>query len=335
MDVTATAGWPADFAQLQQQLKNEIQQGLAAFLPDKEPRSLYEPMRYAMAAGGKQLRPMLLLLSCAAVGGSKERALPAALSLELVHNFTLVHDDIMDHDVLRRGRETVYKKWQESTALLAGDALLVQAFAALAALEEPLLSRVLAEYTAAILEVCEGQALDKEYELSASVTMDEYYHMIAQKTGRLFSLACSTGGLVGYGSAAQIRGLAEYGGLLGRAFQIQDDVLDLVAQADTLGKDIGSDIRENKKSFLLVHLYQYAPAGAQQQIRDLSHKSKLDPADVREAVSIFTKAGTLQAAESEIDRCIEEARTALKPLTSQPAKEQLLYLLTQLSRRRF
>ncbi len=316
-------------------LKELIQPGLRAYAPEQEPCSLYEPMRYALSGGGKQLRPLFLLLSCEAVGGSSREALPAALALELVHNFTLVHDDIMDHDELRHGRETVYKKWEESTAILAGDALLVQAFHALADVKAALLPRVLARFTAGILEVCEGQALDKEFELEASVTLDEYYGMIAKKTGRLFSLACEIGGLLGHGTEQQVLGLAEYGACLGRAFQIQDDVLDLVSEKATLGKDIGSDIRENKKTFLMAYLFQYGAQEQQQQIRRLAEKNELSREELQQAVDVFTAAGALSAAETEIKRCITLAQTALQPIENEEAKNPLILMLTTLAKRTF
>ncbi len=315
-------------------LREQITQGLAAFLPDREPLTLYEPMRYAMAGGGKMLRPMLLLMSCEAVGGKTKAALPAAVALELVHNFTLVHDDIMDHDELRRGRETVYKKWDENIAILAGDGLLVQAFNALCGCESVLLPKVLSSFTTGILEVCEGQAMDKEFELKDFVSLEQYYVMIAKKTGRLFSLACEIGGLLGHGQAEQVQGLAQFGALLGRAFQIQDDVLDIAAEEGVLGKDIGSDLRENKKSFLLAHLYQFGAAAQQAEIRRLSQKTELTETDIVYATTLFREAGTLQAAEMEIDQCIEKAEAALALLPNK-AGDGLSQLLKSLARRKF
>jgi geranylgeranyl diphosphate synthase, type II len=324
-----------DLAKTFIRLKKQINDGLAVCLPNQEPQSLYGPMRYAMAGGGKQLRPLLLLLSCEAVGGNSTHALPAAMALELVHNFTLVHDDIMDHDELRRGRETVYKKWEENTAILAGDGLLVQAFAALVTIETDLLPRVLAGFTSGIMEVCEGQAMDKEFESRPTVALEEYYIMISKKTGRLFSLACEMGGVLGRGQQEQVQGLADYGALLGRAFQIQDDVLDVWAEEGVLGKDIGSDIRENKKSYLMAHLFEYGPVELQQEIREMSQQKELTPQDIKRAIALFIKAGTLRAAETEIDRCIKNAEAALKPLTNLEAKGRLGTLLTLLAHRKF
>jgi len=325
----------ADFAKMLDRLREQIDHGLAEYAPDQKPRSLYEPMRYALAGGGKRLRPLLLLLACETVGGEAEQGLAAALALELVHNFTLVHDDIMDHDDLRRGRETVYKKWEQNTAILAGDGLLVQAFSALARVEPALLPRALTAFTDGILEVCEGQAMDKEFESRSLVALDEYYTMIAKKTGRLFSLACEIGAVLGHGDADQIHRLSEYGALLGRAFQIQDDVLDIAAEEEMLGKDIGSDIRENKKSFLMVHLFQVAPSDLQQTMHRLSQQSELSPADIRLAKEVFLAAGSLQAAETEIARCLKKAEAVLHPLPQGDAKNRLVFLLTALSRRKF
>lgn len=315
-------------------LKDQISQGLTAYLPDREPSTLYQPMRYAMAGGGKMLRPLLLLLSCKAVGGDTAHALPAAIALELVHNFTLVHDDIMDHDDLRRGRETVYKKWDENVAILAGDGLLVQAFSSLRECETALLPRALAHFTNGIMEVCEGQAMDKEFELLDTVSLEQYYIMIAKKTGRLFSLACEMGGLLGHGQPEQVQGLAHFGALLGRAFQIQDDVLDISSEEGVLGKDIGSDLRENKKSFLSAHLFQFGAPALQKEIRNLSQKTELNHEDIERAATLFKNAGTLQAAETEIDLCIKKAEAALAVLPNQ-AGDCLIQLLVSLARRKF
>ncbi len=316
-------------------LKNEVQIRLHALWPDREPNALYEPMRYAMAGGGKLLRPVLLLLSCQAVDGREEQAMPAALALELVHNFTLVHDDIMDHDALRRGRETVYKKWDSNTAILVGDALLVQAYASLAELEPALTGLVVGAFSKGILEVCEGQMLDKEFELRARVTLEEYYAMIAKKTGRLFALACEMGGVLGHAGTEEVAGLAAYGSLLGRAFQIQDDVLDVLSDEQVLGKDIGSDLRENKKSFLMVHVQQHGSPTVVSHLASLRQRDNLSRGDIAEVVELLRQAGTLAAAEHEIARCSREAIAALQSLPDRPARVRLSQLLTALAHRKF
>lgn len=318
-----------------ERLKAEVQRRLQELWPHQEPHSLYEPMRYAMSGGGKMLRPVLLLMSCQAVQGAVAKAMPAAIALELVHNFTLVHDDIMDHDAMRRGRETVYKKWDSNTAILVGDALLVQAYASLAQLDPDLVGRVVDEFSRGILEVCEGQMLDKEFERRASVTMAEYQTMIAKKTGRLFALACEMGGVLGRGSKEQIQGLENFGALLGRAFQIQDDVLDLLSEEKVLGKDIGSDLRENKKSFLMVHVHQHGSNEIKTALGRIGQNETLTPADIAQAIALLRQAGTWTAAEKEIERCIQEAETALQRLPDQEARQQLRMLLAMLSRRTF
>jgi geranylgeranyl diphosphate synthase, type II len=316
-------------------LKARVQSRLQELWPDQEPRSLYEPMRYAMSGGGKMLRPVLLLMSCQAVSGSVDKAMPAAIALELVHNFTLVHDDIMDHDAMRRGRETVYKKWDSNTAILVGDALLVQAYASLAQLEPDLAGRVVDEFSRGILEVCEGQMLDKEFEMRARVSMAEYYTMIAKKTGRLFALACEMGGVLGRGNKQQVQGLEGFGALLGRAFQIQDDVLDLLSDEKVLGKDIGSDLRENKKSFLMVHLQQHGSEKCKSALAYISHRENLTGSDISQAIELLRQDGTLAAAEEEIAHCTREAEAALQTLPDQEARRQLVALLTTLARRKF
>ena len=185
--------------------RERINRRLLHWVDRLEPASLYDPMRYAITGGGKKFRPLLVLLFAEAAGGDPEDALDAAVAVELVHDFSLVHDDIMDHDELRRGRPTVHKKWDENTALLAGDCLLVQAFRALASIPSCHTLTALNRFSEDIIAVCEGQAFDKSFETQETVTLDEYDTMIGLKTGRLFGLSCELGALFGNGSPAQIK----------------------------------------------------------------------------------------------------------------------------------
>jgi geranylgeranyl diphosphate synthase type II len=211
-----------------QTLRSRIDKELQLLFQDKEPLSLYRPMQYVMDSGGKRIRPLLLLLCGEAVGGSVESCLQASLAVELLHTFTLVHDDIMDHDDLRRGRETVHKKWDESTAILAGDGLVTMAYKTLLKTKHDRLQDVLNLFTDGLLVLCEGQALDKEYETVSKISLEDYNRMIYKKTAKLIEVSCEMGVVLGNGSSAERDILRQFGINLGLAFQIQDDLLDII-----------------------------------------------------------------------------------------------------------
>ena len=311
-------------------LKRLVDQRMLQILDKPAPVSLYEPMRYSVSSGGKRIRPILLLLSAEAVGSRIENALDAAVALELVHNFTLVHDDIMDNDDWRRGRQTVHKKWDESTAILAGDGLLVKAYVALAQVNYPRLQEIVQHFSQSILQVCEGQALDKEFESRETVSMDEYFEMIDKKTARLFSAACEIGGMIGGGNQEQVNALATYGRALGRAFQVQDDLLDVTADQQVLGKDVGSDLEENKKTFLIVHFTQTANDDLLQQLQAIRDKKKLSKNDLDKILEIFQASGTIRAARTEVDKTLSVAEDALKKLPDSMARVHLQQVLMML-----
>ncbi len=308
-------------------LKDMVVAHIYQAVPSKNPATLYEPIRYALASGGKRLRPVLLLLVCEAAGGKVEDALDAAVALEMVHNFTLVHDDIMDNDDLRRGQETVHKKWDENVAILSGDALLVLAYSMLHRRSHARLAQVLDDFSRGILQVCEGQTLDKEFEFRNDVTLDEYFDMIDKKTAELFSVACHVGSILGGGSGEQMAAMKIYGKKLGRAFQIQDDLLDVIAEENVLGKDIGSDLEANKKTFLVVHALQNANDEQKQQLQTILHKGKVTADDVKAVIELFKQTKTLDAARLEVDNCLQEAKKALLPLPDNSARQNLEELI--------
>ncbi len=324
---------PTAYEKKIQSYRIQVQRFLTELLPQPQPALLYDAMRYALASPGKLLRPTLLLLCCEAVGGHYRRAMNAAVALELIHNFTLVHDDIMDRDSLRRGRETVYKKWDESVAILAGDGLLVLAFSLLADSKWPQNNKISLLFCRAILEVCEGQALDKEFETRPIITVDEYYEMINKKTARLFELACETGAMIGNGNRQQIFALKKYGSLLGRAFQIQDDLLDVVGEESVIGKDVGSDLKANKKTFLIAHAFQFATAKQSITLKKLLFESDINADTIRTIIVLLNEIGTIPAARQEIDQCLQSAASCLNVLPESNAKQHLLTMVKQLASR--
>lgn len=316
-------------------LKKQISQRIDEILVKKEPVSLYEPMRYALAAGGKQIRPVLLLLANEAVGGQTEHALNAAAAVELVHNFTLVHDDIMDNDDLRRGRETVHKHWDQNIAILSGDGLLVLAYQTLNRTTTENLQQIMTTFSKGILEVCEGQALDKEFESRDSVSIDEYFTMIEKKTAALISMSCKIGALLGTENRDYILALEKYGHLLGRAFQVQDDLLDVIADERVLGKNVGSDLQENKKTFLILHALQNAKGTNREFLKKILSEENISRQKVEQAIHLFVEMGTIDAAKSRVRYELEEARKALSILPDGPARDYLNHFLKILSNRNY
>jgi len=241
-----------NFDSLLKELDDEISQ-IQGFYPVE---TFYDPIHYVLGLKGKRIRPLLVILSAMALNGKREDAYHAAAAVELLHNFTLVHDDIMDKDDTRRGRPTVHKKWNISTAILAGDGLMGFAFQKLLQSPKGPIRKMAKRFTDAMIIICEGQGLDKEFEKKESVTLDEYLNMIYRKTASLIELSCELGGYVGGGNAKQVKLLAHFGHSLGMAFQIQDDLLDIIAEEETLGKNVGSDLLMHKQTILTILLAQ-------------------------------------------------------------------------------
>ncbi|MDZ7316239.1 MAG: polyprenyl synthetase family protein, partial [candidate division KSB1 bacterium] len=227
----------------------------------------------------------------------------------------------------RRGRATVHKKWDVNTAILAGDAILVKAYQALGGVSAVLLPQVLQMFSQAILEVCEGQALDMEFEHRSDVTVQDYFSMIERKTGRLFSAACALGALLGGGSREQVRSMSEFGAAVGRAFQIQDDMLDFTADQSVLGKDIGSDLRRDKNSFLLLYARENGNEAQIARLRALQNKPHLTAADIQEAVCVLRETGAVDAALREVNSALDHARISLQCLNEEKPKLALEQLV--------
>ena len=207
--------------------RNLINEKLNQVADKNKPSSFYEPVRYIFKGGGKRIRPILVILACKSVGGEIEKCLNAAVAIELLHNFTLVHDDIMDQDDLRRGRQTVHKKWDEATAILAGDGLVALAYQYLLKTESDEIREICEIFTNGIIELCEGQALDKEFEDEFEIDLAQYISMIEKKTALLLMISLEIGAIIGGGSRSERKLLREFAKELGCAFQIQDDLLDI------------------------------------------------------------------------------------------------------------
>lgn len=239
-------------------LLKEIEQGIKEFGFPEKPRALYEPIEYSMSLGGKRLRPIMCLAACSLFTDDYQKAMPAALAIEMFHNFTLLHDDVMDNADLRRNQPTVKAKYGQNTAILSGDEMLIEAYKLLAQTDSPMFSLIMNTFNTTATQVCEGQQYDMDFESRTDVTLDEYLEMIKLKTAVLLAGATKIGALIGGGSNKEVQALYDFSIGIGLAFQLQDDLLDTFGDEKTFGKAIGGDIMENKKTYLLISALQNA-----------------------------------------------------------------------------
>ena len=269
---------------------------------EREPRNLYEPLEYMMSIGGKRIRPKLCLLTAGLLCDDlSDSVLLPAMALEIFHEFTLIHDDIMDRSDTRRGRPTVYKKWNEEIAILSGDAMSILAYKYLSHAPQEVLSQALSLFSTTAMQVCEGQQFDMDFESMPFITMDDYLGMIGLKTAVLLACSAKMGALIGGASEAVCDALYEFGYQLGIAFQITDDYLDTFGNEKVFGKRIGGDIVNNKKTWLLVECIRRADAAQKQRLDQLMRLGEADRAAKVEAVSnLYVELGVKEAAEAEI-----------------------------------
>ena len=306
---------------------------LRKLLVSRKPRSLYEPCSYVLEAGGKRLRPFLVLLSAKTVNGSYSKVYNAALAVELLHNFTLVHDDIMDNSIKRRGRPTVHKKYDMSTAILAGDNLIALAYECLLKDCELNAKEVISTFNHGIIEVCEGQSLDKEFEIRKTVTIEEYKEMIYKKTAALAEMCCSIGAQLGGGNKKQIKALANFGKYLGMAFQIQDDLLDITATEQEFGKPVGGDLVEGKKTYLFLHALEKAKGNDKKRLNTVIRNKGIQKQDVPKYKEIYERLGIISDAKKEIIYYTELALKNLTKLPNYEGKKLLNWLAVSLTSR--
>ena len=243
----------------------------------KEPQYLYDPIIYSMSGGGKRIRPTLLMLSCEAFGGNAQDALPAAAAVEMFHNFTLLHDDIMDNASVRRGKPSVAAEWGNNVAILSGDAMMIYSYRLLSQVPAHLLPRVMEIFTTIALQVCEGQQYDMDFETRQKVSVVEYMNMIELKTSVLLAGAASIGAVLGGASDADSRKIYRYALELGLAFQLQDDLLDSYGREEELGKKIGGDILEGKKTCLMLNAMSRSTEADREILRSTHLDESLSP----------------------------------------------------------
>ena len=241
-----------------EQYQITINEFIAANKFSKFPQELYEPLDYIMALGGKRMRPVMVMMACDLMNGKMEEAVHAAMAIETFHNFTLIHDDIMDNAPVRRGKITVHEKWNVNTAILSGDVMLIEAYALLMKYENDLLRSILNIFNKSAIEVCEGQQIDMNFESRMDVGMSEYIHMITLKTAVVLGASLEVGALIAGVSKKQAQHLYEFGKNMGIAFQLRDDYLDLYADPEKFGKQVGGDVIANKKTFMLIKALELA-----------------------------------------------------------------------------
>ncbi len=286
------------------------------------PDELYEPIRYILQLGGKRLRPVLTLMAADAFGNWQD-AIPAALSVEVFHNFTLVHDDIMDEAPLRRGKETVHHKWDVNRGILSGDAMLVKAYQILASQEKGDLASLLKVFNQTALEVCEGQQLDVNFEDRDDVSESDYIEMIRLKTSVLLGAALQLGAIVSGASESDQHHLYNYGVQMGIAFQIKDDMLDVYGDPEKVGKQVGGDILANKKTLLMLHAIKTASGNEATQLRRWLATTDSSSEKVTEVTAIFNMTGAKEAAEKVIQDFYQSALKELDETSLSPDKKQL------------
>jgi geranylgeranyl diphosphate synthase type II len=290
----------------------------------QSPVSFYDPVRYVLEGGGKRIRPILVILACKAVGGNENDCLNAAVAVEILHNFTLVHDDIMDNDDLRRSRETVHKKWDEATAILAGDGLVALAYHYLLKTKTDEITEIANIFTTGIIDLCEGQALDKEFEQRLDIDFNHYLLMIEKKTARLLMISSEIGAIIGGGNDKQREILREFSRQLGSAFQIQDDLLDMET---TSGKTFGSDIKQKKKTILYVHALNQADQATKAQLLNILNQPEIKNDDILKVRDLFDASGTLNFARHEVDSRINKAQQVLNQIAPSESRDDLNRLL--------
>lgn len=294
------------------------------------PASLYEPCNYFLTIGGKRIRPILCLMGNELFSPIHPDAYEVATAIELFHNFTLVHDDIMDDASLRRGMQTVHVKYNASTALLAGDVMMIRAYEYLNKINIQYLHRIIRLFNTTAKEVCEGQQIDMDFEQRNNVSLEEYIQMITLKTSVLLAASLEMGAILGGAGEGNCRHIYEFGKNLGIAFQIQDDYLDAFGDPEKFGKEVGGDIKQNKKTFLLLHALEVASENERTQLLELMQQNPTDK--IEKVLAIYKACGVGDWANQLKDQYLQTALKHLEDIAvlsarKQPLKELADYLI--------
>lgn len=280
------------------------------------PHSLFEPIKYIMEDGGKRLRPVLALMAYNLYRDDIEKALKSAIGIEIFHNYTLLHDDVMDDAELRRGRQTVHKKWNSNVAILSGDAAAITAYKYIESCEDLYLRKVIDGFNQVAMDVCKGQQYDMEFETRDDVTEEEYIHMIYLKTSVLIAGSMRHGALIAGAPEHDYKALYDFGGYLGLVFQLQDDYLDVYGDTEEFGKKIGGDILCNKKTYMLIKAFELAGDSDRALLKEWIGKKNFDPEQkIRAVTEIYTRVGVKEAVAKIENDYIEKSRQALAKIS--------------------
>ncbi len=308
-----------------EELLKQVNEAINALPYDRQPASLYEPIRYVLALGGKRLRPVLMLLSHNLFKEHPEAIMTQAVALETYHNFTLLHDDLMDNADVRRGQPTVHRKWDANTAILSGDTMLLLAFQRMQQCDAKHLPLVMSLFTETTLEIDEGQQMDIDFETRNDVTEVEYIEMIRLKTSVLLACAMKIGAIMGDASDADAALLYRFGERMGLAFQLQDDLLDVYGDPKVFGKAIGGDITENKKTYMLINALNHADDSQRQELTQWIEARDFDRQEKVAAVTrLYDAIGIRQLCEAKINEYFAQASQLLEQVSvDSERKEQL------------
>jgi geranylgeranyl diphosphate synthase type II len=308
-----------------------IEKELSEFDFGTRPVELYDPIRYVLALSGKRIRPVLTLMASELFSGDYKKALYPALAVEVFHNFTLLHDDIMDKAPLRRGQATVHEKWNDNIAILSGDVMLIRAYELFLKSDHPELKRILHKFNACAAEVCEGQQLDMNYETKAVVSEDEYIEMIRLKTAVLLAFSLELGAILGGAKQEYCEQLYGFGINIGLGFQLKDDLLDVYGEADKFGKQVGGDIISNKKTYLLIKALELAKGETLKELEHwLSLKTFVSEEKVIAVKRIYEKLGIRELGEQKMNRYFDIAINTFDELDIVMERKQPLLMLSRL-----
>ncbi|MFA5469634.1 MAG: polyprenyl synthetase family protein [Bacteroidales bacterium] len=315
-----------------QEISSIIQSGIREIDFPNQPQGLYEPLQYVLSLGGKRLRPLLCLSACNLYNEETlNQALPLALGVELFHNFTLIHDDLMDRSLLRRNKATVHTKWDENTAVLSGDALQIMAYQHIASAPADKLKECLDLFNQTAKEVCEGQQLDMNFETLDNVSKEDYIEMVRLKTAVLLGCSLKMGAIAGGATAREAGLLYDFGIHLGIAFQIQDDLLDVYGDSEIFGKAIGGDIVNNKKTFLWIHSMETADTHTRGLFLNCMKSSYMDREEkIKMVTSFYNQLGARESCEQQM---LDHQHSALKALEGLSIDKENLVTLSELARK--
>ena len=309
-----------------EQLRDIVKSEMAKQEYVEEPYSLFEPIKYILEDGGKRLRPILTLMAYNLYREDIERVLKSAIGIEIFHNYSLLHDDVMDDAELRRGRLTVHKKWNSNVAILSGDAAAVTAYKYIEHVEDEYLRRAIDGFNQVAMDVCKGQQYDMEFETRQNVTEDEYIHMIYLKTSVLIAGSLRHGALIAGAPEHEYNALYDFGGYLGLAFQLQDDYLDVYGDVKVFGKNIGGDIVSNKKTYMLIKALELASPEQREELwnwilkKDFNHEEK-----IKAVTRIYNELKIDEVAEAAIDKYLKKSREILDTIDVPTERKRFLY----------